>query len=210
MKGHFITFEGGDGAGKTSLIISLHAALIKKGLSVIQTRAPGGTEMGKVIRQLLLHPQEPVAPRSELFLYLADRAQHVEEVIRPSLEEGKIVLCDRYSDSTVAYQGGGRGFGLEKMEELCAFATDGLQPTLTLYLDLDPEVGLMRVKEAMGRKDQIESETLAFHQAIRQTFLHIAEKHPSRFRLIDASQSREEVFEQALKLIDSHVLAERL
>lgn len=205
MKGHFITFEGGDGAGKSSLIISLHAALIDKGLQVIQTRAPGGTEPGKVMRELILHPQEPLVAKSELFLYLADRAHHVEKVIKPNLEEGKVVLCDRYNDSTIAYQGGARGFGLEKVEELCQFATSGLEPSLTLYLDLDPEIGLARVKEATGRKDQIEQETLDFHRKIRAAFHTLAEKYPSRIYLLDASKPREEVFEMALKRIDDHV-----
>ena len=209
MKGHFITFEGGDGAGKSSLIISLHAALIDKGLNVIQTRAPGGTEPGKVMRELILHPQDPVVPKSELFLYLADRAQHVEKVIKPCLEEGKVVLCDRYNDSTVAYQGGARGFGLEKVQELCDFATDSLQPTLTLYLDIDPEIGLERIHTATGRKDQIEQETIDFHKRIRKAFHKIAHENPHRFQIIDASQSREEVFEEALRLIDVNILAQR-
>jgi dTMP kinase len=207
VKGHFITFEGGDGAGKSSLIISLHAALIEKGLKVIQTRAPGGTEPGKVIRELILQPQEPVVPKSELFLCLADRAQHVEKVIKPSLEDGAFVLCDRYNDSTAAYQGGARGFGLEEVKHLCDFATDGLQPSLTLYLDIDPEIGLERIKAATGRKDQIEQETIEFHTKIREVFHTIARKNPERFRIIDASRLREEVFAEALKLIDDNILA---
>lgn len=207
MKGHFITFEGGDGAGKSSLIISLHAALIEKGLKVIQTRAPGGTEPGKVIRELILHPQEPVVPKSELFLYLADRAQHVDKVIKPSLEDGAFVLCDRYNDSTVAYQGGARGFGLEEVDRLCDFATDGLEPSLTLYLDIDPEIGLERIKAATGRKDQIEQETIEFHTKIREAFHAIARKNPERFQIIDASRPREEVFAEALRLIDDNILA---
>jgi len=208
VKGHFITFEGGEGAGKSSLIISLHAALIDKGLNVIQTRAPGGTEPGKVIRELLLHPQEPVVSKAELFLYLADRAQHVEKVIKPCLEEGKVVLCDRYNDSTIAYQGAARGFGLEKVQKLCDFASGGLQPSLTIYLDIDPEIGLERIKAATGRKDQIEQETIEFHKRIREAFHTIAKKNPHRFQIIDASKLREEVFEEALRLIDVNVLAQ--
>ncbi|NGX47188.1 MAG: Thymidylate kinase [Chlamydiae bacterium] len=207
MKGHFITFEGGEGAGKSSLIIGLHAALIERGHDVIQTLAPGGTAPGLIIRELLLHPNEPVVRKAELFLFLADRAHHVEKVIRPALEEGKVVLCDRYNDSTIAYQGGARGFGMEKVEELCRFATDGLTPSLTIYLDVDPEVGLQRVKEATGRKDQIEAEDIALHQKIRESFLEIGRKNPARFQIIDAAKSREEVFQEALKLIDVHCLA---
>lgn len=207
MKGYFITFEGGEGAGKTSLIISLHAALIEKGYEVMQTRAPGGTEPGKVIRELLLHPTEPVVPEAELFLYLADRAQHVSKVIRPALSQGKVVLCDRYNDSTVAYQGGARGFGLDRVESLCHFATGGLTPNLTIYLDLDPEIGMERIKKAQATKDQIEAEDLSFHRKIRQTFREIAKKHPARFRILDATAPKETVFEQALKLIDAHCCA---
>ena len=207
MKGCFITFEGGDGAGKSSLIISLHAALIEKGLKVIQTRAPGGTEPGKIIRELILHPQDPVVSKAELFLYLADRAQHGEKIIKPSLEEGTFVLCDRYNDSTVAYQGGARGFGMEEVETLCNFATGGLQPSLTLYLDIDPEIGLERIKSATGRKDQIEQETIDFHKKIRKAFHDIAKKNPDRFQIIDASLNREDVFAEALRLIDDNILA---
>jgi dTMP kinase len=207
MKGYFITFEGGDGAGKSSLIISLHAALIERGYDVMQTRAPGGTEAGKVIRNLVLHPHEPVVPEAELFLYLADRAEHVAKVIRPALEQGKVVLCDRYNDSTVAYQGGARGFGLEKVEQLCSFASGDLVPNLTIYLDLDPAIGMERIKKAQETKDQIEAEDLSFHHKIRETFHQIAKKHPERFRLIDAEAPKEIVFEQALKLIDAHCFA---
>lgn len=207
MKGHFITFEGGDGAGKSSLIIGLHAALIDRGLEVIQTREPGGTEPGRIIRELLLHPYEPLVPKAELFLFIADRAQHVEKVIRPALEQGKIVLCDRYNDSTIAYQGRARGFGEEKIKQLCEFATDHLTPTLTIYLDIDPTIGLTRVKEATGSKDQIEAEDIAYHRNIRSAFLELAKQNPARFKIIDATKSREEVFQEALKLIDVHCLA---
>ncbi len=207
MKGHFITFEGGDGAGKSSLVISIHAALIERGHDVIQTHAPGGTEPGKVIRELILHPQVPVVGKAELFLYLADRAQHVEKVVIPALDAGKVVLCDRYNDSTIAYQGVGRGFGLDRVDELCHFATQDLEPNLTIYLDIDPEIGLQRIKDATGRKDQIEKEDIAFHRKIREAFHHIGEQNPARFQILDGSQSREAVFEEALKLIDVHCFA---
>ena len=207
VKGHFITFEGGDGAGKSSLIISLHAALIEKGHDVMQTHAPGGTEPGKILRELILHPHEPVVAKAELFLYLADRAQHVEKVLIPALDAGKVVLCDRYNDSTIAYQGVGRGFGFERVRELCRFATQDLQPNLTIYLDIDPEIGLQRIKDATGRKDQIEKESIEFHQNIRKAFHKIGEQNPTRFQIIDGSQSREAVFEEALKLIDVHCFA---
>lgn len=204
MKGYFITFEGGDGAGKSSLIIGLHAALIEKGFDVIQTRAPGGTEPGQIIRELILHPHEPVAQKAELFLFLADRAHHVEKVILPALQEGKVVLCDRFNDSTIAYQGAARGFGAKQVKDLCHFATGGLNPELTIYLDIDPEIGLNRVKQASGRKDHIEAEDIALHQKIRNSFLEIGKENPDRFRIIDGSLPKEEVFNQALKIIDEH------
>lgn len=207
MKGHFITFEGGDGAGKTTLIQSLHKALLERGHDVIETRAPGGTEAGKVIRKLLLHPDEVLAPRAELLLFLADRSQQLEKVILPALREGKVVLCDRYNDSTIAYQGYARGFDVATVEDLCSFATDHLKPHLTLYLDLDPEVGLERVKNASDGKDQIEAEALSFHQTIRKAFHTIAEKEPTRFQILDAAQSKEDVFQEAMRLIDVHCFA---
>ena len=207
MKGHFITFEGGDGAGKSSLIIGLHAALIDRGLEVIQTRAPGGTGPGQIMRELILHPHEPVVEKAELFLFLADRAEHVEKVIRPALGKGKIVLCDRYNDSTIAYQGGARGFGMEEVEKLCHFASDGLTPDLTLYLDIDPTIGLNRVKEATRSKDHIEAEDIQHHRKVRQSFLQIAKAHPTRFHIINAAQSKEEVYQEALRLIDAHCFA---
>lgn len=199
----FITFEGGDGAGKTTLIERIYDALQKRRLSVIKTRAPGATPAGAVIRELLLHFKEPLSFRAELLLYLADRAEHVAKVIRPALEEGKIVLCDRYNDSTIAYQGAGRGLDLREVSRMCAFATDHLVPDLTLYLDLDPELGLERVQRSGAGKDKIESEKLQFHQMIRYAYCAFAEQEPERFHIIDASKTPDEVFLNALSVLDS-------
>ena len=204
MRGHFITFEGGDGSGKTTLIQNLQIVLEKKGYTVLVTHAPGGTDAGKVIRDLLLHPKDPLVKRAELFLFLADRAQQVEKVIRPALSKGKIVLCDRYNDSTIAYQGGARGLDVEEVSKLCTFATNSLQPEITLYLDIDPKIGLDRVKKLQGSKDHIEKEKLSFHENIRKTFHSIAKKNPTRFRILDAMQSKETVLSEALKLIDDY------
>ena len=204
MKGHFITLEGGEGSGKSTLIRSLYSALTKRGLSALQTHAPGGTTLGKTLRKLLLTSKENIAKTSELFLFLADRAQHVKEVIEPALEQGKIVLCDRFSDSTIAYQGGPRGFEMQKVEELCQFASGGLEPDLTLYLDIDPVIGLERVKKLSSAQDRIESETLEFHQEIRKAFLKLAKQYPSRIQTIDATGSKQSVADQALRLIDVH------
>jgi dTMP kinase len=202
--GLFITFEGGDGAGKTTLINRIHQDLIQSRWAVLKTRAPGGTHLGEAIRHLLLHKQDVlVSKRSELLLFLADRAQHVDELILPALQEGKIVLCDRFNDSTLAYQGGARGFEEQLLKKLCAFACDDLQPNLTLYLDLDPKIGFERNQKAGLAKDRIESENLKFHQRIRQAFKKIAKKEPKRFMMIDASQTPEEVYTQAKEKIDA-------
>lgn len=204
MKGTFITFEGGDGAGKTTLIHSIFNYLEKAGRNVAETRAPGGTQIGQDIRNLLLHKHDaPLSKRTELLLFIADRAQHVDELILPNLKKGKIVLCDRFNDSTLAYQAGARGFDEKWVRTLCDFACDGLKPDLTLYLDLDPKIGFERVKKAGVAKDRIESETLKFHQKIRTAFKKIAKKEPKRFIIIDASQSPEEVYAAAKVRIDA-------
>jgi dTMP kinase len=201
-KGCFITFEGGDGAGKTTLIQTLESYLCKMGRDVIVTRAPGGTALGCSIRSLLLDKHgSPLCPRAELFLFLADRAQHVEEVIAPALARGAIVLCDRYNDSTIAYQGVARGFEPCWTRSLCDFATAHLTPNLTLYLDIDPAIGLQRAAGASAGQDRIESEGLTFHKKIRQAFHTIAKEDPLRMKVIDASRSASEVFEMALEII---------
>ncbi len=200
--GTFITFEGGEGAGKSTLIDRLFDKLKGEGLDVIKTRAPGGTRAGEVIRNLLLNKADvSLTARAELLLFLADRAQHVQEIILPALKKKQIVLCDRYNDSTVAYQGGARGLGEEETRKLCDFACQGLQPHLTLYLDLDPVIGLRRASQAKSGTDRIEAETLLFHQNIRQAFHHIAEKNRKRFHILDASKPPEAVFEQAIDLV---------
>lgn len=203
-KGLFITFEGGDGAGKSTLIEKIYQSLVQSGFDVFQTRAPGGTEIGQEIRNLVLHKQDALmSKRCELLLFLADRAQHVEEKILPALQEGKIVLCDRFNDSSIAYQGGARGLMPERVSELCNFACNGLQPDLTLYLDLDPKIGFERVKKAGMSKDRIESETIEFHQRIREAFKQIARNEPNRFIIIDASKSPDEVYNLGQEKIDA-------
>ncbi len=191
----FITFEGGEGAGKSTLIQKVNEKFLSRKKDVLLTRAPGGTMTGDLIRHLLLHRDEKdISSRCELFLFLADRAQHVDEIIRPALEKDKIVLCDRFNDSTIAYQGGARGFGLDWVHKLCLFATDHLEADLTLYLDIDPLDGLKRVQRS---KDRIEQQDLQFHQKIREAFLQIAKKEPKRFHILDASQPPDDVYKQA-------------
>ncbi len=200
----FITFEGGEGAGKTTLIDALYLYLQQRGLSVLKTRAPGGTAVGAGIRELLLHTDKTsLDKRCELLLFLADRAQHVEEVILPSLQRGKTVLCDRYNDSTLAYQGGARGFPLPYLKQLLSFACQDLKPDLTFYLDLDPQLGFERAQKAGFVKDRIESETLSFHQKIRAAFQQMALEEPDRMVLLDASKPAPEVFALAKERLDA-------
>jgi len=208
--GLLITFEGGEGAGKTTLIERLYEALQTQGVPALKTYAPGGTQVGAEIRQLLLHTKKgSLSMRCELLLYLADRAQHTEELLLPALKQGKIILCDRFHDSTLAYQGVARGFSRPFVKELCSFAAQGLQPDLTLYLDLDPEVGFQRTTRAGKIKDRIESEELSFHHKIRSAFKEIAQEEPSRFLLLDASKSPQDVFLFAKEKIDALISARR-
>ncbi len=198
-----ISFEGGEGAGKTTLINSLYDKLAQDGKKVIKTIAPGGTQAGALIRQILLDKKEiPLCYRAELLLFLADRSQHVEEVIIPALQSQTIVLCDRFNDSTVVYQGV-RGFETEWLRTLCAFATNNIQPDLTFYLDIDPKKGLSRVKART--QDRIEEEALSFHQKIREAYLRIAEEEPARFRILAADKTPQDVLLQALKILERKI-----
>jgi len=196
----FITIEGGEGAGKTTLQNRLYDHLIASGKQVVKTREPGGTPLGQEIRRLILHGQEfEIKSRTELFLFLADRAQHVEGVIKPALEQGKIVLCDRFTDSTLAYQGLARGHSTDRLEELCHFAAGGLVPDLTFFIDLDPPEGLRRVIENRGDTfDRIENEALNFHVKVREAFLALSERDPHRFTVLNGNKSADEVFHAAV------------
>jgi dTMP kinase len=196
--GRFISFEGGEGAGKTTLIEGVADALAKRGLAVLKVREPGGTKLGEAARNLLLHVEGNISPYAELCLFLASRAQHLAEVIEPALREGKIVLCDRFNDSSVAYQGLGRGLGMDTVGQICELVCHGITPELTFYLDIDPAVGLARVRSARGTQDRIESETLAFHQKIREAYHLLHKKYPRRLHLLDASQPPAHVLAQAL------------
>ena len=196
-QGFFLTIEGGEGTGKSTLIDSLYHFLKEEGREVVKSFEPGGTELGQKIRDVLLMQKTiSIAPRSELLLFLADRAHHVESLIKPALEEDKVVLCDRFTDSSIAYQGAARKLILDK-EDLyttCLFATDGLIPDLTFYLDLDPEVGLARIA---GNKDRLESEEIAFHKRVREGYLELMRSSPNRIFLLDANRPPAEVFEKA-------------
>jgi dTMP kinase len=200
-QGLFITFEGIDGAGKTTLINAITRRLESEGYPVLYTKEPGSTWLGEQIRNLVLHSNGAIAPHAELCLYLTSRAQNVSEVIMPALKEHKIVLCDRYNDSTIAFQGAARGLGVEKVTDMCHFITQNLNPHLTLCLDIDPEVSLQRAKKN-GAHDRIESEALSFHHKVRDAYRAIHKKNPKRFHLLDATQSPAKVFEDAIHLIE--------
>jgi len=205
--GLFITFEGGEGAGKTTLIEEVIRQLLTEGYDLVKTREPGGTSLGEQIRHLLLAPAEkPISPYTELALFLASRAQHIAEVIGPALEQKKLVLCDRFNDSTIAYQGAARGLGMGKVADCCAFMSQGLEPHLTIYLDIDPAIGLQRVQRSRNQ-DRIELETLAFHTKIREAFRSFHQQFPHRVHLIDATQAPAKVFEDAMVFI--HTLLSR-
>lgn len=184
----FVSFEGPEGAGKSSVIRCLAQLAEESSLRPLCTREPGDGPLGARIRDMLLHG-ENLSPKCELFLFLADRAQHVESIVRPALLAKQLVLCDRYSDSTLVYQGYGRGLDKDLLREWNDFATGGLVPDLTLLLDIDPELGLARI---VG-KDRLDSEPLDFHQAVRQGFLAEAEQDPSRWSVVDASRDLESV-----------------
>jgi dTMP kinase len=203
MKGLFITIEGIDGSGKSTLSRNLAEALAKQGLDVITTRAPGGTDFGHKIRDILLHGHLHDI-KSELFLFLADRAEHVTQLINPALEAGKIVICDRFSDSTIAYQTE-RGLDMSKVESMCHYATGGLTPDLTLLVDIDPNIAYQRI-EKIKNKDRIENEGLHLLTKIRSAYLELAKQH-SRIMTVDGLLSVSELLavsmDHVVRLIDS-------
>ena len=206
----FITFEGGDGTGKSTQIRALERHLAARGRPFVSTREPGGTPLGKLIRRALLEVgKQPIGSPTELFLYLADRAQHVQDVILPALEDGKIVLCDRYTDSTLAYQGYGRGIDLKVLRELNQMADRGVKPDLTLVFDCPVAEGLSRTAKRIaaedlgsGGEDRFEREGMEFHEKVRAGYVELARGEPERFRIIDASRSVVEITQEIKSIID--------
>lgn len=199
MPGTFITFEGIDGCGKSTQFRLLAALLEACQLPFIITREPGGTDIGSQIRTILLsNANEKLVATAELLLYAADRAQHVSEELRPALAEGKIILCDRYTDSTLAYQGYGRGLSRPLLDELNRIATEGLVPDITLLFDLDVDSAQQRLSAGVaerGTGDRIDSETRDFHERVRQGYLELARTNPQRFLVIPAHGPSQEVFQ---------------
>ena len=199
-KGLFITFEGTEGSGKTTQLKRLGELLGKHRIPHVLTREPGGSRLSTHLRRWILNRLDyRLAPQAELHLFLADRAQHVQEVLLPALREGKVVLCDRYTDSTLAYQGGGRGFDLQTLSSFNKSATNGLSPDLTLLFDVPVQVGLKRVLGRGKGKDRMEREKIKFHQAVRRVFLRIAKKEKKRFIVLDASRDPDMVYQQMIE-----------
>lgn len=193
--GLFITLEGGDGSGKTTQASLLRDWLESEGRIVVRTREPGGTEVGVLIRDIVLHHRGEVSPRAEALLYAADRAHHIATVVRPALERGEVIIQDRYLDSSVAYQGAGRVLGRDEIRDLSLWATEGLLPDLTVLLDLDPATARARLDAADKPFDRLEAERDEFHARVRAEYLALAAAEPERFLVLDASLPADEIAE---------------
>ena len=201
-RGLFITFEGTDGAGKTTQIQRLSADLRQAGHDICLTREPGGTPISEQIRDMLLNPDHSeMAATTELLLYAASRAQHVSEVIKPALKAGKIVISSRFADAMVVYQGYGRGLDLDTINHLNRIATDGVTPNVTFVLDLPVEIGLQRVQKSRGGLDRLEREKIEFHQRLRDGYRALAQRENQRLKIIDAQASPEQVYAQIKEAI---------
>lgn len=208
MKGTFISFEGPDGAGKSTVLKEI---LEKVGQEIkpqyIVTREPGGSKIAEKIRKIILDPEnKQMADRTEALLYAASRSQLVEEVIKPALEAGKLVLSDRFIDSSLAYQGVGRSLGIDNVYEINKFATDGIMPDLTLFFDLDPEIGLQRIKlERPDHEDRLEQEKINFHYKVYNGYQEINQKYANRIAVINAGQELDQVVEDAIAVIKTRL-----
>ncbi|MFG6117426.1 dTMP kinase [Halobacillus sp. MO56] len=207
MKGLFITFEGGEGAGKTSVLQALSKELHQKGYDVLATREPGGIEIAEKIRQIILDPAHTAMDgRTEALLYAAARRQHLVEKVLPALKQGKIVLCDRFVDSSLAYQGHARGLGIEEVFQINQFAIENCMPDVTLFFDISPEEGLQRIAANKGREqNRLDLENLDFHQSVYEAYQILIRKFPERIHVIDASQSFETVQKDVLAKLHSYL-----
>jgi dTMP kinase len=204
LRGKFITFEGIDGSGKSTQLRMLANELRVRGFNVLPTIEPGGTPLGRRLREALLETEENVAPLAELLLFAADRAQHVNFLVKPGLAEGKIVISDRYADATSAYQGAGRGFSEPLVNQVIELATDGLKPDLTLFFDLPIEKAILRTNNRAGaseQKNRMDKETAEFYRRVREAYLRIAASEPERFCVINAEGSTDEVQMRVVKIV---------
>lgn len=212
MRGKFITFEGIDGSGKSTQLRLLAGDLRVSGFDVLTTFQPGGTPLGRRLREAFLETEENVHPMAELLLFAADRAQHVNFLIKPALSEGRIVVSDRYADATAAYQGAGRGFDEKTISQVIKLATGGLKPDLTLFFDIPIEKAILRANartdnETVKNKNRMDAETTDFYERVRRAYLVIAEKEPKRFKIIEAGGSIEEVHQKVSEVVGKFLKA---
>lgn len=198
-KGLFITLEGADGCGKTTQLNLLKEYLTSRGYEIVVTREPGGKGLGEKLREILLNYDGEVSDRCEAFLYLADRAQNIDTIIKPAINSGKIVLCDRHTDSSVAYQGYGREQNIDNINMLNELAVNGVHPDLTIVFDIDTETSMARVG---AEKDRLESAGIEFHKRVRNGYLEIAKKNPQRIKVVNASQTIEDVQRDVIKIVE--------
>ena len=206
MTGKFISFEGIDGSGKSTQLRMLAGDLRLKGIDIVATHEPGGTPLGRRLREAFLETEETVAPISELLLFAADRAQHVELLIKPALAEGKVVISDRYADATFAYQGAGRGFDAETIDKVIQLATGGLKPDLTLFFDITVDTAIRRMQEHEGGErvqNRMDLETAEFYERVRASYLGIAERESQRFKVIEANAAVDEIHKEVANLVEA-------
>ncbi|HHU24147.1 MAG: dTMP kinase [Bacilli bacterium] len=202
MNGLFITIEGNDGSGKTTIINGIKKMLSEKGIDYIQTREPGGSEIAEKIRQVILDKNnDKMDSRTEALLYAASRRQHIVEVVLPALNAGKLVLCDRFVDSSLAYQGYARGIGIEEVYKMNQFATEGLLPDLTIYLNVSPQVGIKR-KSAQKELDRLEQEGISFHEKVFQGYQKVVEMFPKRIVAIDGERDAQAVIDDTVVVVE--------
>ncbi|MFC0296621.1 dTMP kinase [Geobacillus jurassicus] len=207
MNGCFFSFEGPEGAGKTTMISKLESLLRERGFDVVATREPGGVRIAEAIRSIILNSDyTEMDGRTEALLYAAARRQHLLEKIVPALEAGRVVLCDRFVDSSLAYQGFARGIGIEEVWKINEFAIDGYLPSLTIYFDIDPQIGLERIRRDRGREmNRLDLETLSFHQKVREGYWELAKRFADRIVFIDASRPLDDVFAETAALVLSRL-----
>ncbi|MGG3915487.1 dTMP kinase [Rossellomorea vietnamensis] len=208
-RGLFITVEGPEGAGKSTVLSELYHQLLQDGLDVVQTREPGGISIAEQIREVILNTKNTeMDKRTEALLYAAARRQHLVEKVIPALEADKIVICDRFIDSSLAYQGNARGIGMEEVMDINQFAIEDKMPDLTLYFDIDPEEGLKRIAKHNGREvNRLDLESVEFHTRVREGYQKLIKQYPNRIQVIDASKSKEAVFADAYEIVTGYLNA---